>query len=758
MVRYTRGRKLDALGDSKQQNPARISGNNNMKKITNSSVKASELKQLQDILNIKTEQQQSRKVGFAQQNIQFARENTSLKTKITELELKLNDLLKENLQLRQNNVSNKIQYESHLNEQICLLENGVFQRFDEIILMFDNVRKRENLPANKSSQWMKYHQQSEVSNSLKNNTITPSKKRNRRKSMFIQSDDLPMLDKLHNDQLSNDKLHNDKENFNLNSSVSETIIHESSIPILEHPDNVSKEDTDMEPNNDIDTSNMHNENTGTSSVLDCPIPEEKEEEAAEEEEEEEEENSDVNLIIYPSNESYENSKNASTPPIEQSQENISSTPITKKTQRKRTTKIPPPIIKKNQRKSVSKDDKMPQTNIDVNKIEPTHMNTTLEENASGIRPTRRSTRGKVVNYKLPSLRAKMRRPKEQLVDATTVNNIHEYEVNVKIEQHEDSIPPKMTPTKIENINTKDDIITNSKKKLPKKKTIVTKKTTDIPQENKPKKNTTDTTKENKSNKNTIPNDSIPNDSIIHSEDNTSNDIITIPISQRKTSVYNDPEVDSNDFFVDNNTEPFSTPTNTTKPTQKNNKKRSRNSLLDDEDEEKENDSTSRTNIPPQKKNSAHRYAFDLKVNKNIMSSSPLMSSKISSSNNNNNNSSSQILSDITNTTKPNRDVNQKRKKKLLKRPIINDLYNDAEDLDIYDSLSKKSPSPSLSSSSTASFRSLSSSFHHQGSSSNKSLKEGKTVSFRFSDDDLSVFDLVDQHRNNKKSKPRAVGK
>lgn len=737
MARYTRARKVDALGDSKQQNLARISGNT-MKKINNSAAKTSDLKELQDILNIKKTEPQSRKVGFAQQNIQFARENSSLKTKITELELKLNDLLKENLQLRQNNISNKIQYESHLNEQISLLENGVFQRFDEIILMFDNVRKRENLSPNKSSQWLKYHQQIDLPNSLKNNTITPSKKRNRRKSMFIQSDDLPLLDKLQNSEI----LQNDnKENLIHNSS--ETIIHESSIPVLEHPDNASKEENEIESNNDNNSALLHdsinNDNIGTSSVLDCPIPEEKEGEEEAEEEEEEEENNDVNLISYPSNDSIENNRNASTPSIEHSQENISSTPITKKTQRKRTAKIPPPIIKKTQRKSASKDDKMPHTNIDVNKIEPTMSNPTLEEDSLPTRSTRRSTRGKVVNYKLPSLRAKMRRPKEQLVDATTVNNIHEYEVNVKVEQHEDSIPPKMTPMKIENINSKDDVIDDPKKKMLKKKT--TKKIIDTLQENKSTKNTN------------------LNDSINQSEDNTSTDIITIPIPQKKTSVYNDADANSNDFFADNNTELFSTPTNTITPTNKNSKKkRNRNSLLDDEDEEKENDSSSRASIPPQKKNSAHRYAFDLKVNKNIMSSSPLMSSKISSSNNNNNNSSSQILSDITNTTKPNTNVTQNRKKKLLKRPIINDLYNDAEDLDIYDSLSKKSPSPSLSSSSTASFRSLSSSFHHQGSSSNKSQKEGKTVSFRFSDDDLSVFDLVDKHCNNKKSKPRAVGK
>lgn len=725
MARYTRGRKLDGSGDSKHQKPSRISGNNtnNMKRGNNSNMRTSNLKELQDILNIKVEPQQltqPRTVGYAQQNIQFARENTSLRTKITELELKLNDLLKENLQLRQNSVSNKIQYENHLSEQICLLENGVFQRFDEIILMFDNVRKRENLPPNESSQWKKYHQQIDTPTVLKNVTMTPAKKRNRRKSMFIQSDDLPLLDTVQND---------DKENIPHHSSISETVIHESSIPVLGHPDNISNEESenvsikqnDLEPLQDV----INNENTGTSSILEYPIPEENEGN---------DEENDVNIIL-PSDKSIENIKKTSTPPTEQVKKSGNSTTSTsKKTQRKHIAKMPPPIIKKTKKHSISKDDKMPETNIDVNEIE-TISNSTVssEENVSEVRSFRRSTRGKVVNYKLPSLRAKMRRPKEKLVDATTVNDIHEYEVNIKIEPKHDELPHKITPAKTEPVILKEKTVTTPKKAKPKKKMSVCKSNS-----NKEEKPT---------------NKDIPNDSIIESADNTSNDIITIPIPKKKTSVYNDIDSDSIDFFVNNNDyDIFSTPVGNVEHTNNNNKKRNRNSLLDDDDDD-EKENGSKTCIPLPKKEFEHRYAFNLKTNKNGMSSSPLMSSKISSSSNQ---SSSQVLSDITNKTV--KVISKKPKKKLLKRAIINDLYNDAEDLDIYDSLNKKSPSPSLSSSSAASFRSLSSSFHYQGSSANKSEKESKTVSFRFSDDDLSVFDLVDKQHNNKRAKVKEVGK
>lgn len=43
----------------------------------------------------------------------------------------------------------------------------------------------------------------------------------------------------------------------------------------------------------------------------------------------------------------------------------------------------------------------------------------------------RRTRGKTVDYRLPSLRAKMRRPTEKLVDATTTVNIQDLQVKYK---------------------------------------------------------------------------------------------------------------------------------------------------------------------------------------------------------------------------------------------------------------------------------------------------------------------------------------
>lgn len=61
----------------------------------------------------------------------------------------------------------------------------------------------------------------------------------------------------------------------------------------------------------------------------------------------------------------------------------------------------------------------------IDEVMPTTCGTTNELSDSS---RSRRTRGRAINYALPSLRAKMRRPTEKLVDATTVTNIRDLQV------------------------------------------------------------------------------------------------------------------------------------------------------------------------------------------------------------------------------------------------------------------------------------------------------------------------------------------
>ncbi|KAK5961735.1 Sgo1p PWA37_001108 [Arxiozyma heterogenica] len=695
------------------------------------------IQELENLFHIKKERKDTKFMNHLQQNIQFAKENNLLKIKINELESRLNNLLRENLNLKQQNSINELQYKKTLNEQINILEYGMFKRFDEIILMFDNIRKREHLSINLNPLWNKYHPDNNNNNNNhsmpnpSNSLLTPSKKRNRRKSMFIQSDDLPSI----NNDIQNNPISQSPDNY----------IEKFSIPILKHPDNSIDQDAFNIDNNNNNNNNNNSSNSNSSSdrsspsILDYSIPEEPEEKLDNSKQNDTKKNNtkvqdvSIPIPIAQSNDSY---KQPATP----------SESITKKNQRKRTKKHPP-RTQKITKKSISKDDIMPNTtpnidtDIDINKIKHSKENSfSSGQPVLEGRSLRRSTRGKVVNYKLPSLRAKMRRPTEKLVDATIVNDIHEYEVSLNkntIVKEEPTTPPLK--------HMADEIVSDSNQ---------------YKANDKLKKEEINFSKD----KSTKLQQSIPctDQSVIINPDKHKL-IASNPKStalRKKTEIYNDLPQDSAETFSEDpdaiTQEVKSNKLTTNKPS----KKRDINSILDNMGDKK-NNTNKRVNLT-KGECLKMKHTFDLKSNKNLVSpssspffsisvssSKPFTSGKLSSSNNNNSNSSNQILSDITNKNKPGKQITKNNKKKLLKTAIINDLYNDAEDLDIYDKWNKTTTSPSLSSaSSSASFRSLSSSFHYQEPRNNN--KENRTISFRFSDDDLSVFDLLDKSRTNTK--------
>ena len=712
MVRYVRSRKTSFPDEL---NPDKFSIQSNNNKDMNSKKCPTNVpifQELESLFHIKKEKRDTISMNHLQQNIQFAKENNLLKIKINDLETRLNSLLKENLNLKRQNSINELQYKKCLNEQINVLEYSIFKKFDEIISMFDNIRKRENLSTDSNPLWNKYHPDN---NNTSNTLLTPSKKRNRRKSMFIQNDDLPSI--------------------NANSS-------KSSNPVLKHSNNLINENVSDTYNcKSIDMDEHVYDNIRSSSILEHSIPEE----------EDEEEEEEINKIKQNNKVAGEISKNdqdnklriskvnpttttittttTTTATATNNNNNILSKSNTKKTQRKRTQKLPPKT-QKIKKKTILKDDIMPNTtpnidtNIDLDKIKKSKEKSITEEPNNEGRSLRRSTRGKVVNYKLPSLRAKMRRPTEKLVDATIVHDIHDYEVNLNknttIKEEPRSPSLKQIDNKfIENSKDKDTKLSNH---------------TDEP----------------------VVNKSFKNKQLALNSNDTN--------LRKKTEIYKDFPQDSISFSSENSAAQDSKSDKIT-PNQLS-RKRGINNIFDDMGDKTYDDAKKglklNTGVCLKMK-----HTFDLKVNKKLSpltsssSFQPPSSSKLSSGNNNTNsngNSSNQILSDITNKNKQGKQITKKCKKKLLKTAIINDLYSDAEDLDIYDKLNKNTSSTPLSSaSSSASFRSLCSSFHYQDTSNNS--KENKTTSFRFSDDDLSVFDLLDKPSTNiKKLKAKNTNK
>ena len=191
MVRYMRSRrtsfpdeltpdKFSIQGDDKQKN------NTSDKKCpTNIPIQ-----ELENLFRIKKERKDTKFMNHLQQNIQFAKENNLLKIKINELESRLNNLLKENLKLKQENSINESKYKKTLNEQINILEYGIFKRFDEIILMFDNIRQKESLSTNLNPLWSKYHPDNSNDNSNHNNDNLNNLNNNNNNNMYNLSNTL----------------------------------------------------------------------------------------------------------------------------------------------------------------------------------------------------------------------------------------------------------------------------------------------------------------------------------------------------------------------------------------------------------------------------------------------------------------------------------------------------------------------------------------------------------------------------------------
>lgn len=347
----------------------------------------SQLQELQDILDQESQRVAHIKASYTQQNIAIARENSLLKVKLSEMESKVSELIQENVSVRSQLAVTQLNYKEQLNNRLAELENQLLMRFQSILDMFQEVRGQENLPSSSkklnsslplplqmplppsSLPSSKDSQLSSTSSPVSVNSTSSRKRRksSRRQSMFVPSDfEFPSDD---------EKITVEEEVTNSNIDMH----------------NVSHDDSDF-----------------TNSIIDYSIPEENDTKQYNYNQKQQQHKKIMSS-------SYQNSNSSSKLEIykddDNDNDNININKNTDKTNENDSVKhsINPPRIKSKKRKIV--DEIMPIT--------------TYPE----IQPQERKTRGKTVNYTLPSLRAKMRRPTEKLVDATTTINIKDLQVN-----------------------------------------------------------------------------------------------------------------------------------------------------------------------------------------------------------------------------------------------------------------------------------------------------------------------------------------
>ncbi|AMD21224.1 HEL056Cp [Eremothecium sinecaudum] len=443
-----------------------------------------------DLINLQKQQFEQLRCNYAQQNAQLAKSNSLLMIKITDLETKISELIQENVQLRNKLSVTELRFKERLNNCFNVLEDGAFQRFEEVLNLFVVLREQQGLQVNgtllkqniskrpqigekrslspKVVEFNVPTYENEVSANrcdenleLTADEVLPLKKKrrksSRRESLFIASDfdfsndsfenalkdfETPKPNKA-NRQTSNEEstskadngtsgvdeedsanLRNDTEEGNTSATSTgapATVNNNDSNQKEENLDvnNRNNEDNENRKENGSEEANENNEhNTDkneenqqdeaanfTHSIIEYFIPEECDDEVLDTTNSS---RSKLEIFHDSSNGSSTETKiiNGTEPhnKLSPSQPSFVQIPVSSQSKIKHSMKP----RRSNQKKIV--DEVMPQNGYSDDTQRP------------------RRTRGKAVDYKWPSLRAKMRRPTDELVDATTVTDIHELQV------------------------------------------------------------------------------------------------------------------------------------------------------------------------------------------------------------------------------------------------------------------------------------------------------------------------------------------
>ncbi|KAL3235006.1 Shugoshin [Nakaseomyces bracarensis] len=409
------------------------------------------IQEIQNILDFEREKLDAIKLNYSNQNSLLAKENSSLKMKLNELESKISQLIKENVHLRSLSAAQKLEYQHKLSDQLQVLENGVVQRFEEVLYMFDSIRKKESLPSTNNENIERIRRKRRSTESRRSRSISSGSSYTSKRRSSTFGDEL--IDKSINQALDNAKSNS------LQTSDTLKLSQLPSIPLIERSqpehDNLlspiprKKRKSDRRKSMFVpdELPVVDTESTETNAVIECEGSKNNasimlsNRQATDEQDYPEElsENFSNSVIEYsipednilpqpmkPSNlEQFNASKN--TEKIKSKLEIFHDEPDTSSSPQSTIENQSNSFISLNNNSKIKHSMKPRKTKKNkgiVDEIMPQTQDSA--QNMDFERPRR--TRGKTVDYKLPSLRAKMRRPTEKLVDATTTVNIQDLQV------------------------------------------------------------------------------------------------------------------------------------------------------------------------------------------------------------------------------------------------------------------------------------------------------------------------------------------
>ncbi|EDO19547.1 hypothetical protein Kpol_1018p79 [Vanderwaltozyma polyspora DSM 70294] len=345
-----------------------VTKNNNNNISMNTIGNSLQIQELQNIMDSQNEKFNEIKLGYSIQNSQLARANSLLSMKLNEIESKLTELIRENVSLRSD-----LNFYKHtkVNEEP---RNTVLQDLDAlqlgVVQRFDEIL----------CIFKRFRE-----NSVSNQPITPRKrlKSSRRESIVIEQSNIT--------EVEAKQLHEQKP-----IQEEEIVFDQES---MHKEEQEQEQEQEKEQEQEEDTNQNQNQNQEQEQEQDQDQEQQPEAEAEAEVEVEQESMALIDCSI----------------PEEDHQQLLNSQPQ-KLNVFNDNSPLPSQKVKHSMKQRKNR-------NLIVDEIMPNSLITT--------NPRSKRTRGKTVDYTLPSLRAKMRRPTEKFVDATTVTNIHDLQVSTK---------------------------------------------------------------------------------------------------------------------------------------------------------------------------------------------------------------------------------------------------------------------------------------------------------------------------------------
>lgn len=395
-----------------------------------------QIQEFQNLIDSQKLQFEQMKLSYSQQNVQLAKSISNLMIKNSDLETKISELVQENVILRGKLSMKDLKHKEHINLQLKILEQEIFYRFEEIGNLFNSTREKCGIPRHKwdigaslkknmevspckGVEFKNYiHKTSEINDrygdqtndihknsQLNEEEIQPLKKKrksSRRESLFIPSDF-----EFFNEN-SDDIKNPDEDINNISSCINNTSDEGNS---NNHPNTSIKEGEEINKEEGITNEEdgiQHQEDSFNfnNSIIDYSIPEE------------------VDDFRNETRLSIDTSKSK----IDVYKDNCTNQNISLENLNGQLSQLPfIPVLTSSQSK-IKHSMKTPKSKSKQ------FMDEIMPQNDYQDIPRSRRTRGKAVNYTLPSLRAKMRRPTDKLVDATTVIDIHDLQVTKKRKQ------------------------------------------------------------------------------------------------------------------------------------------------------------------------------------------------------------------------------------------------------------------------------------------------------------------------------------